>query len=117
MAFRPLLSIKAEQRRYLYTLGENGATLEIHEFDDEVYIGSFRGELLHQVVGGKHSASGSQEIIVKEHHIVVRDGVLVYLYGVNAILFLATLLDGFSRKLSLFSYPLLNKIRLNENPC
>ena len=67
------------------------------EFDDEVDVNLLRVEFLHEVVCCAHAAAGSEQIVVNEHDIVFRDGILVNLDSVFAILFRVRLFHGFCR--------------------
>ena len=51
-------------------------------------------EFLHQFQGSLHGAAGGQKVVVEQYHVVLADGVFVYLDGVYAVLLGVRLLHG-----------------------
>ena len=75
----------------------------VNQFDDEIHVDVLRIELLHQVVCRTHCAASGEEVVVKQHHVVFGDSVLMYLYGVLAVFLALALLDSLGRELSRFA--------------
>lgn len=79
-------------------VGELG--VELH---DEIAVDSLWIELSYEVAGCLHSATCCQQIVVKEHHVIGRDGVFVYFYRIDAVLFGIALLYGVAWQLAWFA--------------
>ena len=108
LLYHPVVSLECQYRFYIYIFAEYILSMQLFQFDNEVYIYLFRAQFLHQFAGCFHCSARSQKVVVQQYYIVRFNGILVDLYRIFAVLFVVA-----SSIVSAGSFP---GLRMGTNP-